>query len=97
MKSNKTLQISFFLFTVMLFSTTIFAQREVIVAPGFGTIGTAILGDTTSIGERVDTNTVYLLERGGLYILDGEFSPTTKFVSHGGKMAKDQAAAPASK
>ena len=27
----------------------------------------------------------------------GEFSPTTKFVSHGGKMAKDQAAAPASK
>jgi hypothetical protein len=44
------------------------AQRTVNVPPGFGTINTAIMGDTLSSGARVDTNTVYLLARGGFYI-----------------------------
>ena len=34
-----------------------------------------LCGDTTATGERVDTNTVYILEKDGEYILDGEFSP----------------------
>jgi len=78
MKSNSFLRISFSVVTVMFFSATVFAQRVIPIASGFGTIGNTILGDTTSTGERVDTNTVYTLERGGLYILDGEFAPTTR-------------------
>ncbi|GEM_PF-771993 len=45
--------------------------RLVNVSPGFGTLHTAIFGDTLENGERVDTNTVYVLERNGLYLLDG--------------------------
>ena len=61
--------------TILMSSNTLFAQRTVSVSPGFGTFGQAIMGDTTITGVR-DTNTVYLLSRGGLYILDGTFSPT---------------------
>jgi hypothetical protein len=39
-------------------------QREVQVAPGIGTLNDAIFGDTTATGDRVDPNTVYVLERG---------------------------------
>ncbi len=60
---------------VMLSAQNLFAQRTVTITPGFGTFGSTIMGDTTSNGTR-DTNTVYLLSRGGLYILDGTFSPT---------------------
>ena len=51
------------------------AQRQVTVQPGFGTLANTIFGDTTSTGERVDPNTVYVLKRDGLYLLDGEFDP----------------------
>jgi hypothetical protein len=47
------------------------AQRIVTVSPGFGTLNTAVGGDTTSSGARTDSNTVYRLQRGGLYILNG--------------------------
>ncbi len=47
------------------------AQRVVQVAQGFGTLNTAISGDTTAAGAQVDTNTVYELESGGIYLLDG--------------------------
>lgn len=50
---------------------TMIAQRVVNVAPGFGTLNVAVFGDTLATGERVDTNTVYVLERNGIYILDG--------------------------
>lgn len=61
---------------VMMFaSVQLFAQRTVTIDPGFGTISTTIFSDTTDTGERVDPNTVYLLQRDQLYILDGEFSP----------------------
>lgn len=63
------------LLSLAFFSDNSFAQRTVNVPAGFGTINNVIGGDTTSAGERVDSNTVYILERGGLYILDGEFSP----------------------
>lgn len=70
---------NFLLFVVLVLALSfvqINAQREVTITPGFGTIGTTIFGDTTATGERVDPNTVYILERDALYILDGEFSPT---------------------
>ncbi len=51
--------------------TNALAQRKVQVEPGFGTLNTAILSDTTETGARVDSNTVYVLQRGGLYLLDG--------------------------
>lgn len=47
------------------------AQRTVNITPGFGTLNSVIMGDTLPSGQRVDTNTVYLLQRGGLYILNG--------------------------
>ncbi|MEO1020971.1 MAG: T9SS type A sorting domain-containing protein [Bacteroidota bacterium] len=48
-----------------------FAQRTVQVSQGFGTLNQAISSDTTETGERVDSNTVYVLSSGGLYLLDG--------------------------
>lgn len=68
--------IMFLFLSLLILSDNTFAQRTVNVAPGFGTINTVIGGDTTAAGERIDSNTVYVLERGGLYILDGEFSPS---------------------
>jgi hypothetical protein len=47
------------------------AQRIVNINPGFGTLNTAITGDTLANGTRTDSNTVYRLQRGGLYILNG--------------------------
>jgi hypothetical protein len=41
------------------------------VAQGFGTLNDAVDGDTTSTGERNDLNTVYRLERDGIYLLNG--------------------------
>ena len=55
----------------LLFSTSIFGQRIVNVAQGFGTLNEAIDGDTTSTGERTDLNTIYVLESGGIYLLNG--------------------------
>lgn len=75
---KKALHLTLFFFAVFVFSTSIFAQRKINITPGFGTIGTVVFGDTTATGDPVDTNTVYILQRGGLYILDGEFSPTTR-------------------
>jgi hypothetical protein len=50
------------------------AQRTVQVPQGFGTLNEAVDGDTTATGERVDPNTVYVLQRGGYYILNGTIS-----------------------
>lgn len=58
--------------TVILFASNIaIAQRTVNVEPGLGTLNQAINSDTTASGERVDPNTVYVLERGGYYALEG--------------------------
>ena len=64
----------------VMFSVQLFAQRTITIEPGFGTLGSTIFGDTTSTGDRTDPNTVYLLKRDQLYILDGEFSPTFPLV-----------------
>ena len=47
------------------------AQRTVEVDPGFGTLNEAVDGDTTASGERVDLNTVYVLQSGGIYLMNG--------------------------
>ena len=49
----------------------VYAQRTVEVEQGVFTLNEAIDSDTTATGERVDSNTVYVLERGGTYILNG--------------------------
>ena len=46
-------------------------QRVCRVPQGVGTLNEAIESDTTDTGARVDTNTVYVLESGGTYILLG--------------------------
>ena len=51
------------------------AQRTVNVEPGVGTLNLAIDSDTTETGARVDSNTVYILESGGTYLLDGSIEP----------------------
>ena len=56
---------------LLVASNFVLAQRIVNVDPGFETLNKAIDEDTTATGERVDLNTVYVLERGGLYLLNG--------------------------
>ena len=55
----------------LLFTGDALAQRIVNVDPGFDTLNEAINADTTETGARVDTNTVYVLQRGGIYLLNG--------------------------
>ncbi len=54
-----------------LHATSSYAQRVVQVPQGVGTLNEAIDSDTTSTGERVDPNTIYEVENGGLYLLNG--------------------------
>ena len=61
---------------ILVLDNAALSQRIVPIAPGFGTINDAIRGDTLSSGARTDTNTVYRLERGGLYILNGTMEHT---------------------
>ncbi|MFK7845404.1 MAG: T9SS type A sorting domain-containing protein [Rhodothermales bacterium] len=63
--------LSMALFVLLSFSNNAFAQRTVEVAQGFDTLNMAINSDTTSTGARVDSNTVYVLERDGIYLLNG--------------------------
>ena len=48
-----------------------YAQREVVVEQGFGTLNAAIEGDTLADGSRVDPETVYVLNRGERYLVNG--------------------------
>lgn len=50
------------------------AQRMVFVpssGPNVGVLQDSIFGDTLITGERIDTNTTYVLQRGGFYLLNG--------------------------
>ena len=58
-------------------TTSINAQRIVNVAQGLGTLNEAIDSDTTATGERVDENTIYVLQRDGYYL-------TTDVISNSG-------------
>ena len=51
-----------------LLSLGVLAQRIVEVPQGVGTLNEAVDGDTTATGERIDLNTVYVLERDGVYL-----------------------------
>lgn len=71
--STPFIRISFFLFLSTICTHLIYAQRTVDVPQGVGTLQDVIFGDTTVTGDRVDPNTIYCLERGGIYILQGTF------------------------
>ncbi|HEX9653213.1 MAG TPA: T9SS type A sorting domain-containing protein [bacterium] len=66
-------------FTLML-AAFAFAQRTVAVSPtdgptpGFGALNWAITSDTTQTGARVDSTTVYVLQRDATYTLNGTIS-----------------------
>lgn len=67
-----------FVLCVTAFSIAQLSQaqsRIVNVSPGIGTLNDAIDGDTTATGERIDPeNTVYQLQGGGLYELEGDLN-----------------------
>ncbi|MEL6721137.1 MAG: hypothetical protein AAFP82_20720, partial [Bacteroidota bacterium] len=53
-----------------------YGQREVVIPPSSDPFNPTdifpfIMGDTTSTGDRVDNNTVYLLENGNVYVTTG--------------------------
>ncbi|MEX0720801.1 MAG: T9SS type A sorting domain-containing protein [Balneolaceae bacterium] len=56
--------------------------RTVVVEPtnDFGDLNEAIDSDTTETGERVDPNTVYVLKRDAVYILDGSLQNRDYFL-----------------
>ncbi len=56
---------------LLLAPLTVLAQRVVDIPQGVGTINSVIEGDTVAGGARVDDATVYHLQRGGIYLLDG--------------------------
>ena len=66
-------KMSFLVLGLGLFSLTVMGQR-VVQVPTNEELSTVILGDTLENGERVDVNTVYELERDGLYPVAKELS-----------------------
>lgn len=62
------------LLTFLLFPLLAFSQNwdYLDVAPGFETLNLAVDGDTTASGEPVSLNRAYRLERGGVYLLNGD-------------------------
>lgn len=71
---NSLASLVLFTFLVLGILSGANAQRIVNIAPTeFGILNKVIDGDTTATGERVDLNTVYVLERGpnAYYLLDG--------------------------
>ncbi len=72
---KKTYFLTTFL-TVLLMAGTLSAQRIVNIAASSDPfnptdIFPAIMGDTTTTGERVDNNTIYKLENGAVYVTSG--------------------------
>ncbi len=66
------LTIILFIVILMNFSAKVNGQqRRVRVPEGFGTLNEAIRNDTTANGQRRDPNTIYILKRGGVYVLSG--------------------------
>ncbi len=47
------------------------AQRRIVVPEGYGTLNQVIDGDTIAGGVRTNPNTIYVLKRGGVYLLSG--------------------------
>ena len=69
---SKSIAVSVFLIALgLMTSPTAFAQNEVMVEQGFGTLNDAIEGDTLADGSRRDPDAVYVLERGGRYVVNG--------------------------
>ncbi|GIV36361.1 MAG: hypothetical protein KatS3mg032_0740 [Cyclobacteriaceae bacterium] len=56
---------------ITVFSFVLGQQRKVRVPQGYGTLNEIIRNDTLANGQRKDPNTVYILKRGGVYVLSG--------------------------
>lgn len=65
------MKIRVFILVLLIPLTQSYAQRSVNVSPASGPLNEFIAGDTTALGERVDSNTIYVLEDGGTYICNG--------------------------
>lgn len=68
------MRLSIIVFIVILIGLSVEVngqQRRVRVPEGFGTLNEAIRNDTTANGQRRDPNTIYVLRRGGVYVLSG--------------------------
>ncbi len=65
--------ISIGVFFIILFLSALNAlsQRYVNVSPGVGTLNDSIFSDTTDTGARIDSATIYVLERDGIYLVTG--------------------------
>jgi FlgD Ig-like domain len=76
MKKGYSLFFHFFICCALFLgiSNKNFAQRIVNVSPGVGTLNEAVDGDTTATGERNEPPATYVLERDGLYLLNGTIS-----------------------
>ena len=61
----------FFIILLMSAPAALSQQRYVNVSPGVGTLNDSIFSDTTSTGARVDSATIYVLERDGIYLVTG--------------------------
>jgi hypothetical protein len=64
------MRISLLLFFLVISQVSI-GQRRVRVPEGFGTLNEVIRTDTVANGARRDVNTIYVLKRGGVYVLSG--------------------------
>lgn len=64
-------QLAFYLLILTLAAQAGMAQRRVIVPEGFGTLNEILRKDTLAGGARKDPNTIYVLRRGGVYLLSG--------------------------
>ena len=51
----------------IVFSSYFAMAQKIVEVPNFSNLTEVINGDTTATGERVDANTIYVLERNGIY------------------------------
>jgi hypothetical protein len=68
-KSNSTVSILKLLAIclIIVFSSNIAVAQRIVNVPDFSDLTDVIHGDTTATGNRVDDNTIYVLERNGIY------------------------------
>lgn len=63
--------LAFMLTFASFVGTEAYAQNEMMVESGFGTLNDAIEGDTLADGSRMNPDRIYVLERGGRYVVNG--------------------------
>ncbi|CAH1001641.1 hypothetical protein LEM8419_02546 [Neolewinella maritima] len=72
-----TSRFTFLSLLLCLGATQLRAQSELIVEPGSSFLNEVIAADTTTTGERVDSNRIYVLRRDAEYLVRGQFRNQT--------------------